>query len=400
MQIQCRMGNAIIPFENTDDDYSDEARFWYGMWATTGNELEDVGNGIKNLFRGLLDAAVDLVDGVFSLALFLVIDGCVPDTERALLPDWMEERVTGMEDGIAAIITDPVAVVEAMGQSMTDTYEEEGLAYAVGYISLDVITEIAATKGAGGAKGAAKAADTAADAAGAAKKVDTVADAAKAADKATDAARAADKVSDAAGAAKKVDTVTDAAKAADKATDAARAADKVSDAAGAAKKVDTVTDAAGAAKKADTATDAAGAVYTVDKVEETADAAKKVDGLEVKGGTAEVEAIPEVNPTVGSGTTTKPNQVHHYATNKSKTYTPQLEEIANRYGLDLDDAWNKDLLPHQGRHPNAYHEYVLDSMKQFDNIAQGDKDIFLKLFDNLKNNVKSNPDMLYKDYWK
>ena len=103
---------------------------------------------------------------------------------------------------------------------------------------------------------------------------------------------------------------------------------------------------------------------------------------------------------VESGSVTKPNQVHHYATNKSKTYTPQLEEIANRYELDLDDAWNKDLLPHQGRHPNAYHEYVLDSMKQFDNIAQGDKDIFLKLFDNLKNNVKSKPDMLYKDYWK
>ena len=101
-----------------------------------------------------------------------------------------------------------------------------------------------------------------------------------------------------------------------------------------------------------------------------------------------------------SGSVTKPNQVHHYATNKSKTYTPQLEEIANRYELDLDDAWNKDLLPHQGRHPNAYHEYVLDSRKQFDNIAQGDKDIFLKLFDNLKNNVKSKPDMLYKDYWK
>lgn len=102
----------------------------------------------------------------------------------------------------------------------------------------------------------------------------------------------------------------------------------------------------------------------------------------------------------GGTPTTKPKQVHHYATNKSKTYTPQLEEIAKKYGLDLDDAWNKDLLPHQGRHPNAYHEYVLDSMKQFDDIAQGDQGIFLKLFDNLKNNVKSNPDMLYKDYWK
>ena len=106
------------------------------------------------------------------------------------------------------------------------------------------------------------------------------------------------------------------------------------------------------------------------------------------------------NAEYGSGSSTKPNQVHHYATNKSKTYTPQLEEISNKYGLDLDNAWNKDLLPHQGRHPNAYHEYVLDSMKQFDEVAQGDKDIFLKLFDNLKNNVKSNPDMLYKDYWK
>lgn len=41
---------------------------------------------------------------------------------------------------------------------------------------------------------------------------------------------------------------------------------------------------------------------------------------------------------------------------KARHIPPQLEEIANRYGLDLDDAWNKDLLPHQGRHPNAYHE--------------------------------------------
>ena len=106
------------------------------------------------------------------------------------------------------------------------------------------------------------------------------------------------------------------------------------------------------------------------------------------------------NASIEGGSTTKPNQVHHYATNKSKTYNPQLEEIANRYGLDLDDAWNKDLLPHQGRHPNACHEYVLDSMKQFDNVAQGDREIFLKLFENLKNNVKSNPHMLYKDYWK
>ena len=102
----------------------------------------------------------------------------------------------------------------------------------------------------------------------------------------------------------------------------------------------------------------------------------------------------------GGGSGTKPEQLHHFATNKNKTYTPQFEEIANKYGLDLDDAWNKKYMPHQGRHPNEYHEYVLESMKQFDNIAQGDKNVFLKLYEKMKINITDNHDMLYKDYWR
>ena len=57
------------------------------------------------------------------------------------------------------------------------------------------------------------------------------------------------------------------------------------------------------------------------------------------------------------------NQVHHFATNKSKKYTSQFESITKKYGLDLDDTWNKELMPHQGRHPYAYHDYVLDNMQ-------------------------------------
>ena len=113
-----------------------------------------------------------------------------------------------------------------------------------------------------------------------------------------------------------------------------------------------------------------------------------------------VRNIPLESKPINGSINTKPIQLHHYATNKSKTYTPQLEEVAKKYDLKLDDAWNKDLLPHQGRHPNEYHEYILDSMKQFDDIAQGDKDIFLILFEGLKEDVKNNPDKLYKNYWK
>ena len=108
-----------------------------------------------------------------------------------------------------------------------------------------------------------------------------------------------------------------------------------------------------------------------------------------------------VKPAGGkSGTTTKPNQVHHFASNKSKKYTSQFESITKKYGLDLDGDWNKQSMPHQGRHPYAYHDYVLDNMQKFDRIANGDKTKFLKLYDQMKQKIINNPAMLYKDYWK
>lgn len=38
-------------------------------------------------------------------------------------------------------------------------------------------------------------------------------------------------------------------------------------------------------------------------------------------------------------------------TNKNSKYTHQFEEVAEKYGLKLDGAWNKELMPHRGRHP-------------------------------------------------
>ena len=101
-----------------------------------------------------------------------------------------------------------------------------------------------------------------------------------------------------------------------------------------------------------------------------------------------------------SGINTKPLQEHHFATNKSKKYTNQFENIVNKYRLDLDEPWNKEFLQHQGRHPYAYHEFVLDEMLEIDNIAKGNKEVFLELFEeNVKSVIRENPDMLYKEYW-
>lgn len=68
--------------------------------------------------------------------------------------------------------------------------------------------------------------------------------------------------------------------------------------------------------------------------------------------------------------------------------------------MDLDDAWNKAPLPHQGRHPDAYHAWVLEQMQLIDQIARGDEALFLDLFDELLiQEVLEHPEMLRKAFW-
>lgn len=96
-----------------------------------------------------------------------------------------------------------------------------------------------------------------------------------------------------------------------------------------------------------------------------------------------------------------PMQIHHFATNKSKTFTPAMEKIAEKYGLKLDDMWNKRSLPHLGRHPNAYHQFVLDGMRRAHKEAKGNVDAFLSGFDKyVIQPVVNNPELLRKSGWK
>jgi RHS repeat-associated protein len=93
-----------------------------------------------------------------------------------------------------------------------------------------------------------------------------------------------------------------------------------------------------------------------------------------------------------------PSQIHHFATNKNKRYTPLMEEIANKYELELDGPWNKTSMPHLGRHPNKYHEFVLKGMtKASEESGEKNIDEFLDLYDlYVKTPVLKNPSLLKK----
>lgn len=77
-----------------------------------------------------------------------------------------------------------------------------------------------------------------------------------------------------------------------------------------------------------------------------------------------------------------------------------MSDIADKYGLKLDGDWNKELLPHQGRHPDKYHKFVLEGMNKAADKAGSDTNKFLKLFDKyVKEPVRNNPDLLRKAGW-
>jgi len=95
-----------------------------------------------------------------------------------------------------------------------------------------------------------------------------------------------------------------------------------------------------------------------------------------------------------------PVQMHHFATNKSQTFTPRMKRIVDEYGLNLNEAWNKELMHHIGRHPDKYHLFVLRGMKQAKKEAGNNQKVFLELFEKyVKEPVLNNPDLLNKSGW-
>ena len=93
----------------------------------------------------------------------------------------------------------------------------------------------------------------------------------------------------------------------------------------------------------------------------------------------------------------KPLQRHHFIPWQNKM-TKQYEKITKKYGLDLDDGWNKELLSHQGGHTKKYRQWILERLRKADLEAKGDKKIFQdKVEQYIKKPVRDDPSILYKE---
>lgn len=97
-----------------------------------------------------------------------------------------------------------------------------------------------------------------------------------------------------------------------------------------------------------------------------------------------------------------PDQDHHFVTDKNKTHTDDFQEIIDTVdpGHTLNESWNKEVMPHRGRHPGALWVWLKKRLEQVADEADQDWSRFIDLFDRyIKGPVLENPLMLRKVWW-
>ena len=90
------------------------------------------------------------------------------------------------------------------------------------------------------------------------------------------------------------------------------------------------------------------------------------------------------------------SEKHHIFSDKSKVYTPQFKEIADRYDMALNSEENRVSLPgHHGRHTTAYHEFMLCTIISLDYLSAGSKALFYKGMEIIAEFIANNPVLQY-----
>jgi hypothetical protein len=144
-----RLHGVIVDYENTDDAYAEKAltlwRSYAGFWEQGKDNFELAGsvyfdlssgfcNGLADLFVGLGESicgTLQYLDSGMSIGL-CTLTGQVP-------PASASEYFNNTNDTIASLIADPFLIVAGLGQGISDTVDEKGIVYTIGYFIPEAI---------------------------------------------------------------------------------------------------------------------------------------------------------------------------------------------------------------------------------------------------------------------
>ncbi|WP_273851825.1 DNA/RNA non-specific endonuclease [Guptibacillus spartinae] len=133
----------VKPFENTDDDYYGKAQklkmTYTGVFEGVWDGVEDLSSDIYGFGKGLVLGLYEIGKGIVTVAGDAGIVYTSHQLPDSIEPDFLKEaadkRVEGYRAAAMQAIKDPMGVAEAITQSFSDTYEDEGVAYVAGNVS-------------------------------------------------------------------------------------------------------------------------------------------------------------------------------------------------------------------------------------------------------------------------
>ncbi|MDQ0233143.1 DNA/RNA non-specific endonuclease [Metabacillus malikii] len=132
--------NKIVPYENTDDAYNNKAaavkskytNFFEGIIDQFEQDIKVATSFIKGLVEGIVDILVGIVTIVVDASI-VAVSNHIPDT---IEPDFIKNPANEVKAKygkmISDAIEDPFGIFESIGQGISDTVEEEGIAYIAG----------------------------------------------------------------------------------------------------------------------------------------------------------------------------------------------------------------------------------------------------------------------------
>lgn len=144
----------VVHFEETDNYFANRAGALYdkytGGWERVKDAIGTVGTGVIDIVKGAGIGIWDTVIGIFSFAssgVVLLVSSVIVCFPGA--PDWAKENVDNFNKTVAAVLNDPMILVESIGQDITDRIDEDGIAYAGGYYGIQIGIDIGIARGAG-----------------------------------------------------------------------------------------------------------------------------------------------------------------------------------------------------------------------------------------------------------
>ncbi|MBA4537395.1 hypothetical protein H1Z61_09630 [Bacillus aquiflavi] len=133
--------SKVKKFENVDDAYNDKAANvkskYTNFFEGVGDVVEWGSEKVWGLVKGLAVGLYEIAKGLLTLVLdagIVVLSDIIPDIiEPEGLKQAANDRVEIYKQTMKHIISDPMSVVESIGQTAFDAAEDEGIMYVTGF---------------------------------------------------------------------------------------------------------------------------------------------------------------------------------------------------------------------------------------------------------------------------